>query len=462
MMSNQTAQRVRRNGSPSTTKQGPIKAVQAFSLKQGNSSSKNASSSPSPRDSHKLWSRKSPDHRLSPERKSPGSSQPLSLSPNVNQQTQAHTHSHTLKEKGKNSKHSSGLGKWRPSSVDTVVPSYLTGQWPKDIIYNYHHYQSAGVFMCDKSTQTMDDWENKIEKKKKGHKRSASFGQGDQLKLQFFKQHLQKSKEGSKQGDCKQRSSPVPGNHSALSLTAPPALCSQTKTILISAGHIPRQNVNRFQRNSVEGLNTEIERLVSSVKAVSIVVPDGEEADLVFKEIPDGHRAPVPELSHLSSTRSVDTQTPSGHIDHSVVTLSRPASISPASAVTPPRPGSVEIHRHSSNRSESTESKSSSKGEVESSPEPTAHLCSPKLEKSCPFVREPPDGCEKVTAVEESRWPQIKEPMLCAPVMPNQFVFKQSQGSAFCPLIKSYLADNELSIAYNGASSPVLATGMEG
>ena len=76
------------------------------------------------------------------------------------------------------------------------------------------------------------------------------------LQLQYFKQHLQKSKEGSKQCDVKQRSSPVPGNHSALSLTAPPALSSQIKTILISAGHIPRQNMNRYQRNSVEGLNT--------------------------------------------------------------------------------------------------------------------------------------------------------------------------------------------------------------
>lgn len=75
--------------------------------------------------------------------------------------------------------------------------------------------------------------------------------------LQFIKQHLQKSKEGSKYGDGKQRSSPVPGNHSALSMTAPPALClQQTKTIHLSARHSPRQNMNRYQRNSVEGLNT--------------------------------------------------------------------------------------------------------------------------------------------------------------------------------------------------------------
>lgn len=33
-------------------------------------------------------------------------------------------------------------------------------------------------------------------------------------------------------------------------------------------------------------------------------------------EIPDGHRAPLPETTHrTSSTRSVDTQTPSGALD---------------------------------------------------------------------------------------------------------------------------------------------------
>lgn len=77
------------------------------------------------------------------------------------------------------------------------------------------------------------------------------------LQLQFIKQHLQKSKEGSRYVDGKQRSSPIPGNHLALSVTAPPALClQQTKTVVLSAGHTPRQNMNRYQRNSVEGLNT--------------------------------------------------------------------------------------------------------------------------------------------------------------------------------------------------------------
>lgn len=65
--------RMRRNVSPSTTKQGPIKAVIAFSLKNSSSASRSSNLSPTTRN-ERIWSaRKSPDHRSSPERRSPGS-----------------------------------------------------------------------------------------------------------------------------------------------------------------------------------------------------------------------------------------------------------------------------------------------------------------------------------------------------------------------------------------------------
>ncbi|KAH9496892.1 hypothetical protein Btru_010088 [Bulinus truncatus] len=431
-MSNQP-QRVRRNGSPSTTKQGPIKAVKVFSLKQGNNA--HLASSPSPKDNNKLWSRKSPDAH-SPERLSPAGITISQVSVHSQSQSPNHLNSNASKDKGKNHWHSPVSGKSRASSADTVVPSYLTGQWPKDI-NSYHHYQVEGVFMCDKSTQTIYDYEDKPEKRKKTHKRSASLGQGDQLKLHYIKQHLQKSKEGSRHMDVKQRTSPIPGKHSALSFTAPPALCTQlTKAVFTHSGPLTRPNMNRFQRNSVEGLNTEIERLVSGVKSVSL--PSSDVDDKVFREVPDGRRAPVPEINRLSCTRSVDTQTPSGQLDTTLTTSypllsSQPETVSPA---TPSRPRSVESCTILRSTSNSTDSKSSK----ENSPEPSSYISSPKLETSCPFVREPPDGCEKIV-VEESRRPPIKEPMLFSPVKPNQFVFKQSQGSAFCPLIKSYLVD---------------------
>jgi hypothetical protein len=74
--------------------------------------------------------------------------------------------------------------------------------------------------------------------------------------FQYIKHRLQKTKEGSRQNGGKQ--SPVPGNHQALSSTAPASLqglrASKPQGI---PNHIPKSNsLSRYQRNSVEGLNT--------------------------------------------------------------------------------------------------------------------------------------------------------------------------------------------------------------
>ncbi|XP_041367236.1 glucocorticoid-induced transcript 1 protein-like [Gigantopelta aegis] len=408
-MSGQPNQRVRRNVSPASTKQRPIKAVVAFSLKNGNPSRNNSSASPT-QGCHKIWPRKSPDSRLSPERKSPASP--------------------SLKEKTKSHKQSPVPSLWRASSLDTI---YLAGQWPKDI-NPYHHYQNSGVFTCEKSTQTPEEWDTRQNDRKrdKGHTRSASFGQADQLKV-LIKQRLQKTKEGSKQNESAKRQSPVQGKHSALSLTAPPAF---SKAIVIpAASRIPVKSMSRYQRNSVEGLNTEIEKLV--LKAV----PGNEvESDLIRpQEIPDGHRAPVPEVRVVNSTmRSVDTQTPSAQLDEPRATSSnsRSDSISPA---IPIMPGTMDSSRPSS-RSESADSKSDK--ELVDSPEPSIakFVSSPKPNTSRDFVREPPDGCEKVKVIEENRHPVIKDSLFC-PVKPSQLVFKPSQNSAFYPLYKTYFPD---------------------
>lgn len=439
---------MRRNVSPSTSKQGPIKAVIAFSLKDSSCATRSSNSSPTARDVRSSdkhsSSRKSPDHRSSPERRSPGS-------PSQKEKSKSHRHSPV--------QYLSSRSSWRASSADPAVP-YLTGQWPKDI-NSYHHYHSGGVFMCDKSTQTVDDWEQVTEKKRskvKGHRRSASFGQGD-LSKEVIKQRLQKTKEGSRHDWGRQRWSPVTGSHSVLSLTAPPTVFAQClKGIVIPSSssplHIPaaRQNMNRFQRNSVEGLNVEIEKLVlSKPGSSSSAGQEPEEAEILrAQDIPDGHRAPIPEVTRLSSTRSVDTQTPSAQMEEGIPGgACRSDSISPAAAAAAATGGGaiaavsshvMDLLQHPDNRSDSLESKSS-KGDSEyGSPEPSKFVSSPKLEKSCPFVRQPPDGCEKVKVIEDARRPSIKEPLLFCPVKPNQFVFKPSQGSAFCPL-KHYLGE---------------------
>ena len=82
-MASQNSQRVRRIASPST-KQGPMKAIQPFGLKQdrsptfsrsSNGRKNSPASSPTPQkgpETHRK-NRRSPDHRLSPDRSSPSS-----------------------------------------------------------------------------------------------------------------------------------------------------------------------------------------------------------------------------------------------------------------------------------------------------------------------------------------------------------------------------------------------------
>lgn len=124
------------------------------------------------------------------------------------------------------------------------------------------------------------------------------------------------------------------------------------KTILIPIP-ISKSSAPRF-RNSVEGLNQEIERITiqdSTEKNDAIVVSRltcaGRGLIPLFlwphscmcfflrqpQDVPDGHRAPLPvPPQRSSSTRSIDTQTPSGgglSGSHSNCS-SRPDSISPS------------------------------------------------------------------------------------------------------------------------------------
>ncbi|ESO99794.1 hypothetical protein LOTGIDRAFT_238699 [Lottia gigantea] len=420
-MSGQPSQRVRRNASPSHTKTGPIKAVKAFSMKHGSPIRGLMCGSPTANvGTQKPWSRKSPDVRASPERRSP-------CSP-------------SYKDKSK-IRQSPIQPLKRTNSLDTLGP-YLTGQWPKESNVNmYHHYQTSGVFMLDKSTQTTEELDapsDHLKPKGQGHKRSSSLGKGDQQKKdQYIKQQIQQLRKKDKHSDStKFRQSPVQGNHSALSLTAPPTVfANQSKAIIIpTMSYIPKQPMSRYQRNSVEGLSVEIEKLWS--KEVHYQC-DSDEIE-TFREVPDGHRAPVPEVQRITCLmRNVDTQTPSSKNEDGIrgSNSSRCDSISPA--INSNFLGPIDLSQPSS-RSLSSECKSE-KEIFEESPEPSypssprleKFLASPKLKDSYNFVREPPDGCEKVKAIEEFRQTPEKEPSFFCPVKPNQFVFKASIGSAF-------------------------------
>ncbi|XP_061692656.1 protein FAM117B isoform X1 [Syngnathoides biaculeatus] len=230
--------------------------------------------------------------------------------------------------------------------------------------------------MRDKATQTPRAWAD--ERRRGSHKRSASCGSTDQLKeIAKLRQQLQRSKRSSRHRRDKERKSPFNGSHAIMQSQAP-----MPKTILIPIP-ISKSSAPRF-RNSVEGLNQEIER---------IIIRDTPEKDepIVPQDVPDGHRAPPPvPPQRSSSTRSIDTQTPSGgglsgsHSNGS----SRPDSISPsyltvlADAVAGGSP-------------------LDDKELGPCSPLPK-YAASPRPNNSYTFKREPPEGCEKVKVSEES------------------------------------------------------------
>ncbi|XP_062899871.1 glucocorticoid induced 1a isoform X1 [Mobula hypostoma] len=448
MSSTQPAsQRVRRNGSPTSNRLQPIRATVPFQLRQGNNSPTRSSSScsnggggggsgcspaaasastttatiststaatsttpngqklsPTSSPTSSLWAptaavvvaaadgrmrhRRSPDSRSSPER-SPGS--PVyKVERSKSQQMRT---SSTIR---------------RTSSLDTITGPYLTGQWPRD---PHMHYASS---MKDKSTQTPSFWSDEGTGKKTTHQRSASWGSADQLKEQIAKlrHQLQRSKQSSRHNKDKERQSPLHGNHTAINQ-------SQASAVRFITGPssnitVTKSSISRVQ-NSVEGINQEIERM--------FIKDNGEKEELSRPlEIPDGHRAPFPSHYRSSSTRSIDTQTPSVQERSSSCSSHSPC-------VSPFYPtGSQEGSPCSGEDLQYDREKDSGSN----SPLPK-YASSPKPNNSYMFKREPPEGCEKVKVFEEiSSRPPSSVPLFSCPDR-NKVNFIP-KGTAFFPV----------------------------
>ncbi|KAM7365480.1 hypothetical protein PAMP_016401 [Pampus punctatissimus] len=226
--------------------------------------------------------------------------------------------------------------------------------------------------------QTPRAWAD--ERRRGSHKRSASCGSTDQLKeIAKLRQQLQRSKRSSRHRRDKERKSPFNGSHTIIQSQSP-----MPKTILIPIP-ISKSSAPRF-RNSVEGLNQEIER---------IIIRDTPEKDET--------------IVRSSSTRSIDTQTPSG--------------------------GGL---------SGSHSNCSSQLGPYSPLPK---YAASPRPNNSYTFKREPPEGCEKVKVFEESMPKPLQEipPFLCPDR--NKVNFIPNSGSAFClvSILKPLLPAPELS-----------------
>ncbi|XP_055727874.1 protein FAM117B [Salvelinus fontinalis] len=318
----------------------------------------------------------------------------------------------------------------RTSSLDLLLTgSYLTGHWSRE--------SSHASCQSHKATQTPSAWaEEFVEKRRASHQRSASWGSSDQLKeIAKLRQQLQRSKHSSRHHRDKERKSPFNGNHAALPQAPIP------KTVLNPI----KSSVSRF-RNSVEGLNQEIERI--------IVCDAGDE--LHPHRVPDGRRAPPPLSQRPSSPsiisqcysssafRSINTQTPQGGRGASgggVVSShsNRSHSVSPSFLTVPtdtettgerggdgvgesPLPSSDELP---------TDCREKDLGP--SSPLPK-YASSPKPNNSYMFKREPPEGCERVkvfTEETQSKPPQQVPQFLTGPDR-NKVNFIPNSGSAFC------------------------------
>ncbi|XP_076327031.1 glucocorticoid-induced transcript 1 protein-like isoform X2 [Tachypleus tridentatus] len=459
-MSNQTPQRVRRTGSPSSTKQGPLKATVPVSLMKQTTNvsptrsiNKKTSPSHSPTsnktsDGIKLKARQSPDIirigvGLSVDRRSPGS-------PGYQEKSK------TLNIKSV----SAAPYIRRTASLDTI---YLAGQWPRDC--HYHSYYVR--HMMDRATQT-DEWDESD--RKKGPQRKSTGNGGDQLEMKYIRQRLQrttKSIHGPGGYSSHLRLSPFQGDHSAISISTPAgnnngSLCpsSRSTTALptstspyqllysvpthggptgtvgkphtgpIPIPHIPKTPFPRIL-SSVEGLNQEIERLV--LKGISGNDVGDVELERDLDPPPDGHRAPIADLFRSTtaiSTRNVDTQTPSGRGEScpSSGATSRSQSVSPVIPFLGQMDSSQPVSRESS---------------TSASPDPDYSFkfgTSPCINRF--LAREPPDGCEKVKIVEERRnTSSFVESQGYRPIKPSEkFVLLPSQSSAFYPLYKNYVS----------------------
>uniref|UniRef100_A0A8D9EDI1 Protein FAM117B n=1 Tax=Cacopsylla melanoneura TaxID=428564 RepID=A0A8D9EDI1_9HEMI len=262
----------------------------------------------------------------------------------------------------------------RTASFDTI---YLQ---PSFNHKNHYVYGNAHTMLCiDKSTQTIDG--------------GSRFKHDSVSKLDKFFRHRFQRKDSS--------------NSSSIS--------GSTPTEHITTQTCPLTPVHRVGtiRNSVEGLNQEIERLV--LRNTSVLNIEREED----KDISEGHRAPLAEI--LGLIRSVNTQTPGENFTPSSLSSSGPPSRGDVESPLGARP--LAFSRPASEDSSPGAGDPGSKSGA-----------SPKINKF--LAREPPDGCERVNLkfIEDQRKPMCDLSLLedYPPLKPSlTFTLRPSTGSAF-------------------------------
>ncbi|XP_074080330.1 protein FAM117A isoform X2 [Macrotis lagotis] len=265
----------------------------------------------------------------------------------------------------------------RTFSLDTILGSYLLGQWPKD---------ADGAFTCctnDKATQ-----------------------------ITKLKQQLQRTKL-SRNGKEKERGSPIQGDHAVQRAlrASPPSFRSGSPVLRLSP----------CLHRSLEGLNQELEEV--------FVKEQGEEELLRILDVPDGHRAPAP-AQGTNRDSSLLPLEPSNFSLSPSLPLASPQLIGQASRFEP-RGATEEL---TPNLKEKAPSPPRAILLEDDSPSPVlAFASSPRPNHSYVFKREPPEGCEKVLAFEEA--PSLSPDLTFLPSCPDKNkVHFNPTGSAFCPV----------------------------
>ncbi|KAF7243760.1 hypothetical protein EYD10_10044 [Varanus komodoensis] len=400
----------------------------------------------------------------------------------------------------------------RTPSLDILAAPYLAGQWPRD------NHGQATPCMRDKATQTESAWaEEYLEKKKGSHKRSASWGSTDQLKeIAKLRQQLQRSKHSSRHHRDKERQSPFHGNHAAINQCQAPV----PKSMLVPVMPIAKSTGSRF-RNSIEGLNQEIEIIIKETgeKEEQLIherLASSEGTEVIMQMVEnflqqktltyhpldmfmyhDKHTLNITMDGGLISCCTTLGLTDSYGSDDDVEDYIFPQDIPDGHRAPPPlvqrssstrsidtqTPGGAEKGSNSGSRPQSVSPSSflaiSHEGSEESpcsaddllvdprdkengnnSPLPK-YATSPKPNNSYMFKREPPEGCEKVKVFEESLPKPLHEiPAFYCPDK-NKVNFIPKSGSAFClvSILKPLLPTQDLTLK-GAAHNLTVTSGM--
>lgn len=444
-MASQVAPRVRPSGSPTSSRPQPLRATVPFQLRAA-AAANNNSSGPSSGGS-RLPSCSPPSVCASPPAASlrsafhtvatstgPGGEQEAAWRalPSAERKT-GHSASSCCTAAASKAIEKPKLHKTRScirrtSSLDTIIGPYLIGQWPRDTDVHSLSWEN------EKATQTPSTWHEMGLKRKNSHKRSASWGSADQLKeIAKLRQQLQRTKLTKQHGRDKERQSPLHGDHTAMGLVQQ----GTSKFVPILPANLAITKLIPRLRNSLEAINQEIEGM--------FIKEPGDKELLRIMDAPDGHRAPFPSQSSSSISQSdlspVPLEQTSGH--------SSPSPY-PSPSPSPSYPNGIQEEGPCIIEDVSFFIQDKDGGT--SSPL-LKYASSPKPNHSYMFKREPPEGCERVTAFEETPAISFEQALLYSCPDKNKVNFNPT-GSAFCPvhILKPLLPTVDLILRHLPAS----------